>query len=196
MRHLRKLAIAAMLSIPGVAFAQSYVSANAPETHTYGVEVNAGVGGWAGSIGSNTSVGPSYGATASLFPDYLVTPELGYQGYTNAIDGGGRITSNKVQLDAKVGPFLGNGGLLPFRPYGYAGVAANFIGTNANSRGYGNATEGLIPMGAGVDLLATPSVRVGARGSYDYNPGVGGDVSAITKHPDGWQAGLLAQGAF
>jgi hypothetical protein len=160
-----------------------------------GVELNGGIGEFTGDVASRTSLGPSYGATLSYRTDPMFAAELGYQGAANAINGGGTLTSNKVQLDGKLGPELSTG--IAWRPYVYAGIAANFVGANANRQGLQSTTLGQIPLGGGADFFTRAPIHLGARAGYDWNPGVGGAVLPfVDEHPSTWQASLTAQGSF
>lgn len=180
--------------IPGVAWAQGYEVRRQAPAQEVAVDLNGGLGEFTGKVADRTSIGPAYGLNLSTSVAPEAQLEAGYSGFTSAIDGGGRISSNRLQLGARAGPQLAFP--IPWQPYVSAAVAANFIGVNTNSQGLNSGVEGEIPLGVGADFLTTSPFRVGVRGTYAWNPGVGGAISNEDQHPDDWQAALVAKGAF
>jgi len=186
---------AALVAAPALAHAQdldTYEDEYADRR--FDVSLQGGIGGFTGNASDvTTDIGPSYGAMIGYHQFPFLTYELGYTGNTNSITGtDSRLSSNRVQADIKAGPQLA--GPVGWRPYVYAGLAANFLaaGGNKATTGWDSSFEGEIPVGGGVDLLLNSPVRVGARAGFNWNPGVGGSAGVVSDHPSSWQAGLTA----
>ncbi|MGC4115959.1 MAG: hypothetical protein QM765_15505 [Myxococcales bacterium] len=190
---------AALIAVPALARAQGVTTYEDEYTNRkFDVNLQGGIGGYTGNAQDvTTDVGPSYGAMVTFNPFPALSYELGYIGNTNSISRtDSRLSSNRVQLDVKAGPPLG--GPVVWRPYLFAGVAGNFMvaGGSRLTTGWDDSFQGEIPMGAGVDFLLNTPVRVGARGTFDWNPGVGGSAGIVSDHPSAWQAALTAAAAF
>jgi len=204
MKPLWMMVLAAGLAIvPAGAFAEDSsdppagLPAPAPEAgdKPYDVELNGGVVGYTGRVGNHTSAGVGYGITGAYNPNPLLSYEIAYQGNTNGIDNSDRkITSNILQGDVKFGPQLG--GPFAWRPFVFAGLGLDFVNSGNNDFGLTNALQLEIPLGIGAELFTNKVWRVGARGTYNFAPGIGGAVSPEDAHPDRWGAQLTAQAAF
>jgi hypothetical protein len=192
---MRSLLVAgAIILAPALAAAQDFVDAE-PDRRVQ-VQLNGGLGGYFGGVNDVTNTGPAYGVHAAFNQTPLLSYELGYTGHTNDIvgEGNGRLNSNKIQAGIKVGPELNLP--IPWRPYGFAGLGADFVLAGANTVGLSNAILGVVPFGAGADFFTDSPIQVGARATYDWTPGVGGEVYVGDPQPNGWSAALTAQAAF
>lgn len=189
----------ALLLTPTLSLAQERVRVEVEEAEPgsrVDVQLNGGVGGYLGGINEFTDTGPAYGVNAAFNQTPTLSYELGYSGHTNDIIGpeNGRLTSNKVHAGVKVGPELELP--IPWRPYGFAGLGADFVIAGANTLGISNAVLGVVPVGAGADFFTDSPIQLGARATYDWTPGIGGEVSLVDPQPNGWSAALTAQAAF
>lgn len=201
MKRLIAIAGALLVSVPLFARADTtYGSNDYPSSNrkdrALSIEPNIGIGGYTGAITDAVNgTGVAYGATATLRPDRGLSYELGYVGHSNTVTGTtDRLASNKVQANLKLGPQFQ--GRVAWRPYVMGGVAADFVTTGTSAFGLSNTTQGIIPLGAGADFFSNSPVRVGARAQYDLNTGLGGSVSSIASHPNGWEAMLNAAAVF
>ena len=189
---------AALLAAPALAHAQGtyYEGDNAEKK--FDVNLQGGIGGYTGAAaGATTNVGPSYGVMGAYNALPFLSYELGYIGNSNGISGtDSRLSSNRIQADVKAGPQLV--APIPWRPYAFAGLAADFLAAGGNkvTTGWDSSFEGEVPLGVGADFLLNSPVRVGARGTFDWNPGVGGSAGVVSDHPSAWQAALTASAVF
>jgi hypothetical protein len=181
-------AVAALLLAPAAAHAQF-------EDRELDVELNFGIGGFTGDIGGLTSTGPAYGVIAGVEQTPIIKYEVGYMGQTTGVhDSDGRLTSNKLQANVRAGPELE--APIPWQPYAFGGVGANFVIATTDAHGLSNAVQGVIPFGVGADFFTDSPIRVGARGTYDWTPGIGSDVAPDAEHPDEWKATINASAVF
>ena len=190
---------AALLAAPALAHAQglaTYEDENS--TKKFDVQGQFGMGGYTGkAAGLTDNIGPAYGVLGAYNQTPYLSYEVGYIGNSNAVSNTDtRLSSNRIQADVKAGPQLL--GPIPWRPYAFAGLAGDFQttgGTRATT-GFDDSFQVEIPMGVGADFLLNSPVRVGARGAFDFNPGIGGSASDISVHPSSWQAALTASAVF
>ncbi len=159
----------------------------------YDLQLDGGVGGWLGDVSDvTTNFGPAYGIIGAFNKSDFLSYELGYVGHSNGVDSTTRrLSSNKIQADIKAGiPLAG------VKPYLFGGVAVDFVASSTEAFGLDSSAQGVIPFGIGADFLTDKPIHVGARGTYDWSPGVGGRISPTDAHPDAWQAFLQASASF
>jgi hypothetical protein len=186
---------AALLSAPQSARAEGLFESELE--NPFGVALNFGVGGFVGQPVRDvtTNFGPAYGVMGAFNKNPIWSLELGYIGHTNGIDTTDRrLSTNKIQADVKAG--LPLQAPVAWKPYLFAGLAADFVTSSTEAFGLSSAIQPAIPIGAGVDFFTDKAFQVGARGTYDITPGIGGSVSPMQAHPDSWQAVLQGSAYF
>ena len=164
----------------------------------FDVQLNGGIGGWTGeTAGDTTNVGPYYGVMAAYNQSQFLAFEAGYQGITNSFSdpSDGSLSANRLQGDVRAN--LPLAGAIAWRPYVFAGLAIDYIAAgDENLFGYTNTLMAEVPLGLGADFFTDSVVRVGARTTFNWNPGIGGEASVDNEHPNSWQAGVTASANF
>lgn len=184
-----------LLSAPPSARAEGFFSSEMEKP--FDVALNFGVGGFVGNPirDVTTNVGPAYGVMGAYNKNPIWALELGYIGHTNGVDTTNRrLSTNKIQADVKAGLPLQMP--IAWKPYLFAGLAADFVTSSTERFGLSSAIQPAIPVGAGLDFLTNKPIQVGLRGTYDWTPGIGGSVSPMQAHPDSWQAVVQGSAYF
>jgi hypothetical protein len=194
MKSMTGLLAAALLLLPLSARAEGFFQSSSDKP--YDLQLDGGIGGWVGSVTDvTTSIGPAYGLIGAFNKNDVVSYELGYVGHSNGVDTTSRhLSSNKIQADIKAGVPLA--GPVAWKPYLFGGVAVDFVASSTEAFGLNSSAQGVIPFGIGADFLRDKPLHIGARGTYDWSPGVGGRVSPTDAHPDAWQAFVQASASF
>jgi hypothetical protein len=195
MRRLTGLLAVALLALPLSARAKDGVFDSTADK-PYDLQLDGGIGGWLGNVSDvTTNVGPAYGIIGAFNRSNYLSYELGYLGHSNGVDSTDRrLSSNKIQADLKLGiPMTGT---VAWKPYLFGGLAVDFVTSSTEAFGLDSSIQGVVPFGVGADFLTDKPIHIGARGTYDWSPGVGGRISPADAHPDAWQAFLQASAAF
>lgn len=120
----------------------------------------------------------------------------GNTGGVSGITGPGRSGGgNTGGVGGITGPGTSGGGNTGGSTGGVAGITGPGGGSGASASGFNSVTQGVIPLGVGADFFTRSPIRVGARATYDLT-GIGGAVSRVARHPDGWSTNLTAAAAF
>ena len=159
-----------------------------------GIEVQTGVNGYTGGLGSATHLGPSWQARAGLHLTEWLSFGAVYTGGYNA----GR--------DAVVGPGVGlvnNGGYLsvsliaplPGRVRPYAGVGLGYgwttvVGARGQSTPLQNSAGAFVPFGGGLDVELSDHWSLGLQLVYQRSIGGGSGGGSPLNEGDSWNTGL------
>jgi len=179
-------------AVPAVGYAQEELEDKLE------VSLQGGIGGFSGGAADQTTnVGPYYGVMGTYNQSDNLAFEAGYQGITNGFSdpSTGRLSANRLQ--ANVRGNLPLEGPVAWRPYAFAGLALDYMAASLeNTFGYNTSLQAEVPVGLGADFFTESWLRVGARGTFIWNPGIGGSASVDNQHPSSWQAGVSASAAF